>query len=66
MALTADEKERIMQSRASERVATSTTKLYRPTVDGKKITLLALSGMNRDKAWAYCYGIFGKRLESLE
>lgn len=43
-----------------------TTKLYRPTVDGKKITMLALSGMGRDEAWAYCRDIFGKRLESIE
>lgn len=42
------------------------TKLYRPLVDGKRITLLAMSGMNLEQAWAYCYGIFGERFEEID
>lgn len=42
------------------------TNLYRPLADGKSITLLAMSGMNRDQAWAYCRDIFGKRLQSID
>jgi len=39
------------------------TRLYRPIVDGRKITLLAISGMNEEQARAYCVAIFGKRFE---
>lgn len=67
MALSASEKEAIMAARGeNNRQSASATKLYRPLVDGKRITLLAMSGMNREQAWAYCYGIFGERLKSID
>lgn len=67
MALSANEKEVIMAARGeNNRQPTSATKLYRPLVDGKRITLLTMSDMNRDEAWAYCHGIFGERLKAID
>jgi len=40
----------------------SQTKLYRATVDGKGVTMLALSGATKDEAEAYCRDIFGERM----
>lgn len=61
MALNADEKEKIMQSREKERL-TSKTHLYTATVDGKNVCMLSVSGLDADSAEKYCYGIFGDRM----
>jgi hypothetical protein len=67
MALTAEEKESLMASRGeSGRFGESSTKLYRPIVDGKPITMVSVSGMDREQARAYCAGIFGKRFTGFE
>lgn len=67
MALSASEKEAIMAARGeSNRQSTSATKLYRVTVDGKGVTMLALSGLEPDKAEEYCRGIFGNRMSSFQ
>lgn len=42
------------------------TRLYRAMVDGKPVTMLAISGLDYQEAWRYCQGVFGRRLEALE
>ena len=42
------------------------TKLYRATVDGKGVTMLALSGAPKADAEAYCRDIFGKRMTAFQ
>ncbi len=66
MALTADQKEQIMQARETERVATSKTRLYQATVDGKRVQMLSISGLGPEGAREYCAGIFGSRMTGFE
>lgn len=42
------------------------TKLYRVTVDGKGVTMLALSGMSLAEAEAYCRDMFGERMTAIK
>ena len=66
MALSADEKERIMQARGeTSRVAAFKTRLYRPIVDGQPITMLSLSGLTLEQAEAYCRDKFGARFTGM-
>ena len=61
MALSADEKERIMAARGESRgQSSSRTVLYMPIIDGKPVTMISLSGLSRDEAEAYCIDKFGK------
>ena len=36
------------------------TKLYKPIIDGKSITMISLSGLSRAEAEAYCIDKFGR------
>ena len=62
MALSADEKERIMQARGeTSRASAFKTRLYRPIIDGKSITMLSINGLTPNEAEAYCRDVFGSR-----
>ena len=37
------------------------TRIYRPIIDGKTITMLSLSGLTQAQAEAYCRDKFGAR-----
>jgi len=62
MALTADEKEKIMAARGeSQKAATGKTRLYTPIIDGKRITMISLSGLSEEEARLYCIDKFGEK-----
>ena len=62
MALSADEKERIMQARGeTSRTSATMTRIYRPIIDGKPITMLSISGLTPEQAETYCRDVFGAR-----
>jgi len=67
MALTADEKEAIMQARGeASHAPTGPTRVYRPVVSGKAITMLAMSELSHSEAEAQCRAIFGERFSHIE
>ena len=37
------------------------TRIYRPIIDGKPITMLSISGLTPGEAEAYCRDVFGAR-----
>jgi len=67
MALSASEKERIMQARGeSSLFAQGSTIIHHPVVDGKPVTMVSISGLSKTQAADYCRGIFGKRFSGFK
>ena len=62
MALTANEKERLMAARTTEKLAAKTI-LYTAIVSGQPVQMVSVSGLDYKQAHAYCVSIFGSRFE---
>ena len=62
MALTANEKERLMAARTTEKLAAKTI-LYTAIVSGQPVQMVSVSGLDIEQASAYCVSIFGNRFE---
>ena len=61
MALTADEKERIMAARGESRgQSSSSTRRYMPLIDGKPLTMISMCEMTKAELEEYCIRQFGK------
>lgn len=62
MALSADEKEQIMQSRGGDtkEFSASGVKVYHPIIDGKPCIMTNTTGMSEAEAAEYCRDRFGK------